>query len=91
MKGGRLHLCDVLEMEKVLAIQSGSETWLAKSREPKPLSSLAQKEVDSLLCFPAVTTGLIMVYVTEVINEMSCSQWQRWGFLPSLLSSHHPL
>lgn len=46
MKGGRLHLCTVLEMEKVLAIQAGSETWLAKSREPKPLSSLAQKEVD---------------------------------------------
>lgn len=46
MKRGRLHLCAVLEMEKVLAIQSGSETWLAKSREPKPLSSLAQQEVD---------------------------------------------
>lgn len=46
MKGDRLHLCAVLKMEKVLAIQSGSETWLAKSREPKLLSSLAEKEVD---------------------------------------------
>lgn len=46
MKGEHLHLCAVLKMEKVLDIQSGSETWLAKSREPKPLSSLAEKEVD---------------------------------------------
>lgn len=27
---GCLYLCVVLEMEKVLAIQSGSETWLAR-------------------------------------------------------------